>query len=211
MNRGRAETSMAEEAWGNAPELQRFLRDVAPSAGERATVPLLGSRAQTEIFRYWCSLPRPGGIPDASDFDPLAVIGCLPDIVVFSMRSPTDIHHRLVGTGLVGRLGYDATGKNLLDLVAEDYRAQCSRNMHEVVCRPCVWQARYSSHYTSGRISYVQSIYLPLRGPAGQPARIVSLHSPEDPRSYHAPTDKPLFGSEVERIVWIDVGYGVPD
>lgn len=208
MNRDRAETMIAEDA---QDELRRFLSEVAPSAGERATVPVLGGRAHTEIFRYWSSLPRREGMPDASDFDPLAIIGCLPDMVVVSVNSPTDIHHRLVGTGLVNRLGYDATGGNLLDLISAENRVQCSRDMQEVVCRPCVSQARFSSHYISGRIAHVQSIYLPLRGPAGQPPRIVSLHTPEEPASYGAPVEKPLFANRVDRVVWIDIGYGTPD
>ncbi|MEQ8267483.1 MAG: PAS domain-containing protein [Parvibaculum sp.] len=211
MNRDRAQTMTADVTRDSAEELRRFLRDVAPSAGEHATVPVLGGRAHTEIFRYWSSLPRLEGMPDASDFDPLAIIGCLPDMVVVSVNSPTDIHHRLVGTGLVNRLGYDATGVNLLDLISEDNRVQCSRDMHEVVCRPCVSQARFSSHYISGRIAHVQSIYLPLRGPLGKPPRIVSLHTPEEPTRYDAPMEKPLFANHIDRVVWIDVGFGVPD
>lgn len=211
MNRDRAETMTLDETRDSAAEeLRRFLRDVAPTAGDRVTVPVLGARAHTEIFRYWCSLPRMDGMPDASDFDPLAIMDCLPDMVVVSVNSPTDIHHRLVGTGLVNRLGYDATGVNLLDLISPDNRMQASRDMHEVVCRPCVAQARFSSHYISGRIAHVQSIYLPLRAPAGQPPRIVSVHTAEEPTSYDRPVEKPLFANHVDRIVWIDVGYGVP-
>jgi len=211
MDRGRAETLMTEDAWGSAPELAtRFCATLRQPPVTERPYPFSGARAHTEIFRYWCGLPRLDGMPDASDFDPLAVMDCLPDMVVVSVNSPTDIHHRLVGTGLVNRLGYDATGVNLLDLISPDNRMQASRDMHEAVCRPCVAQARFSSHYTSGRIAHVQSIYLPLRAPAGQPPRIVSVHTAEEPTSYGQPVEKPLFANHVDRIVWIDVGYGVP-
>ncbi|MEX1152984.1 PAS domain-containing protein [Parvibaculum sp.] len=189
---------------------RRFMEEHAPTPGERATAPVLGAHTHREIFEYWCGLPRADGMPDASDFDPIAIVGCLPDIAIVSVRSPTDIHHRLVGTGLVNRVGYDATGVNLLDLITDDNRVQCSRDMHEVVYRPCVSQARVSSHYISGRIAHAQSIYLPLRGPAGQPPRIVSIHTPEEPTGYDVPMEKPRFADHIDRVVWIDVGCGTP-
>lgn len=193
-----------------ADETQRFMAAMAPSKGEGATAPVLGARMHTDLFKYWASLPRAGGIPDASDFDPAAARSWLADITIFNVNSPDDIAHRLVGTGIAGRLGYDATGKNLLDFIDPSYRRQCSRDLHEVAWRPCGWQVRYLTHYPSGRIAHVQSLYLPLNGPAGKPPRIVSVHTPENTERYDEAASKPIFASEIARMVWIDVGFGVP-
>ncbi|WP_421866198.1 PAS domain-containing protein [Parvibaculum sp.] len=193
-----------------ADETQRFMDAMAPSAGEHATAPILGTRMHTDLFQYWLSLPRGSGLPSSSDFDPAAIRSWLADMTIMSVNGPGDIRHRLVGTGIADRLGYDATGKNLLDFIDPSYREQCARDMHEVAWRPCGWQVRYLTHYPSGRVANVQSIYLPLKGPAGQPPRIVSVHTPEDAQRYARGSAEPNFASSIDRMVWIDLGFGVP-
>lgn len=197
-------------AMDKADEAQRFMDSMAPSAGECASAPILGTRVHTDLFQYWLSLPREEGLPSSSDFDPAAARSWLADMTILSVNSPTEILHRLVGTGIAERLGYDATGKNLLDFIDASYRQQCARDMHEVAWRPCGWQARYLTHYPSGRVANVQSIYLPLKGPAGQAPRIVSIHTPEDPQRYARSSAEPSFASEIAKMVWIDLGFGVP-
>ena len=212
MARERTATGPAEDIRNDIPEdVRRLMTERTPSPGERATAPVLGTRAHTELFQYWQSLPRENGIPDASDFNPMATRQWLPEIAMLSLTGPEEITQRLVGTGVAERLGFDATGTNLLDLVDPSYRRQCARDMHEVGYRPCGWQVRYLTHYPSGRLAHVQSIYLPLRGPAGQPPRILSLHDRGEATGYRDPAQKPNFASEITKMVWIDIGFGVPD
>ncbi len=212
MAREQAATGLADGIREEIPaDVRRFMAEMPPSPGERATAPVLGTRAHTDLFQYWLSLPRENGIPEASDFNPMAARQWLPEMAMFSLVSPEEISHRLVGTGLAERLGFDATGTNLLDFVDPSYRRQCSRDMHEAGYRPCGWQVRYLTHYPSGRMAHIQSIYLPLRGPAGQRPRILSLHDKGEPIGYRGPAEKPNFASEIVRMIWIDVGFGVPD
>ncbi|MAU59596.1 PAS domain-containing protein [Parvibaculum sp.] len=207
MARNEAATALVSEC---ADETQHFIASMPPSEGEHATAPILGTRMHTDLFQYWLSLPRASGIPNASDFDPAAARSWLADMTILTVNGPEEIRHRLVGTGIADRLGYDATGKNLLDFVDPSYRRQCARDMLEVAWRPCGWQVRYLTHYPSGRVAHVQSIYLPLKGPERQPPRIVSVHTPENPERYTRTASKPNFASEIARMVWIDVGFGVP-
>lgn len=205
-----ADHAAAALATDKAEETRRFIESMAPSAGEHAPSPILGIKMHTDLFQYWQSLPRSGGLPLYSDFDPAAARSWLADMTILSVNGPDEIRHRLVGTAIADRLGYDATGKNLLDFIDPSYRSQCARDMLEVVYRPCGWQVRYLTHYPSGRIAHVQSIYLPLQGPAGQPPRIVSVHTPEDPERYARASAEPSFASKIARMVWIDLGFGVP-
>ena len=176
MLRDRTETSFTEEA---PDSVERFLREFAPTRGESATVPLLGVRAHTDLFHYWCGLPRLDGIPDAADFNPAAAKAWLPDIAILAVSGLDEIGHRLVGTGVTSRLGYDATGANLLDFIAPGYRHQCS-------------------------------LYLPLKTPAGRAPRILSVHTPEGALVYQKPAARPAFASSIDRMIWIDIGFGVP-
>lgn len=193
------------------PDVAALMAERAPSPGRRATGPLLGSSTHCDLFNYWSSLPKQGGMPKSSDFNPMEMRHLLPEMAMLSMNGADEIIQRLVGTGLAERLSYDATGTNLLDYIDSSYRRQCSRDMHEVIFRPCGWQARYLTEYVTGRIAFVQSIYLPLHGPDGQRRRIVSVHDREEALEYRAPCEKPVFASEITDMVWIDIGSGVPD
>lgn len=192
-------------------DVASLMAECAPSPGRRATEPLLGTSTHCDLFNYWSRLPKHRGMPKSSDFNPMDMRHLLPEMAMLSMNGAEEIIQRLVGTGLAERLSYDATGTNLLDYIDGSYRRQCSRDMHEVVCRPCGWQVRYLTEYVTGRVAYVQSIYLPLHGPEGQRPRIVSVHDREEALEYRAPSEKPVFASEITDMVWIDIGSGVPD
>jgi len=196
---------------GNLPEsVEHLMNACDASRGERADAPLLDVSSQTAVFKYWYSLPRPGGIPDASAFSPAAVKRYLPNLTILSLNSPDEISHRLVGTEVTSRLDISLTGTNLLDFVPPETRLQCTRDMHEMGYRPCGWQARHVTRYASGLVSHVLTLYLPLRAPEGQPPRILGMHKSEETSGYDAGDRKTVFGARFERMVWIDVGFGVP-
>ena len=197
-------------AHGIPGDVAALMAERPASPGRRASEPLLGSQMHRDLFAYWASLPRDCGMPNSSAFNPMELRHLLPEMAMLSLNGPDEIIQRLVGTGLAERLSYDATGTNLLDYIDSSYRRQCARDMHEVAYRPCGWQARYLTEYVTGRRSFVQSIYLPLRGPADQRPRLVSVHSREDAVEYRAPSEKPVFASEITDMVWIDIGFGVP-
>ena len=78
------------------------------SPGEPADEPLLGVASQTAVFKYWRSLPRPSGIPDASSFNPAAVKRYLPSLTILSFNSPDEISHRLVGSVITCEMSPEA-------------------------------------------------------------------------------------------------------
>jgi hypothetical protein len=190
--------------------VEHLMKACVASPGERADQPLLGVASQTAVFEYWRNLPRPTGIPDASAFNPAAVKRYLPNLTILSLNSPDEISHRLVGTEVRSRIDTNLTGANLLDFVPPETRLQCTRDMHEMGYRPCAWQARHVTRYASGLTSNVLTLYLPLRAPEGQPPRILGMHKSEETSGYEAGDRKTVFGAHFDRMVWIDVGFGVP-
>jgi hypothetical protein len=196
---------------GKMPDsVGRLMESCAPSPGERAEAPLREVRSQSAVFDYWLSLPRPTGIPDASAFNPGAIKRYLPNLTILSLNGPDEIAHRLVGTEVTQKLDHNLTGANLLDFVPPETRLQCARDMHEMGYRPCAWQACHATRYTSGLVSRVQTLYLPLRAPEGTPPRLLGMHRSEEASGYDAEGRGTVFGASFERMVWIDVGFGVP-
>lgn len=64
--------------------------------------------------------------------------------------------------------------------------------------------------YGSGRVSHVQSLYLPLNVPDGRPPRLISVHAPEEAVEYQPPADRTICATSIDEIVWIDIGRGTP-
>lgn len=191
-------------------DARRLMEAHAPSAGRATAAPAFGPRALTDFFAYWSSLPRASGAPDAAGFDPLALTQWLPDATILEIHDTDDIRFRLVGTRVAERMTHDPTGTNMLEMLAPATRGQVRRDMHEIAWRPCGYHARYVNVYGSGRVSHVQSLYLPLKAPAGRSPRLIAVHAPEEAMEYRQPADRTVCATSIDEIVWIDVGQGTP-
>lgn len=195
---------------GSDAAMRRLMEAHAPSPGGRTATPVFEPQALTDFYLYWSALTRSGGAPAAADFDPLALTQWLPDVTIMGLNSPDDIRFRLVGTRVAERMTHDPTGTNMLDLLAPVTRTQVCRDMHEIAARPCGYHARYMNVYGSGRVSHVQSLYLPLQPPPGQPPRLIAVHAPEEALEYQQPADRSVCATSIDAIVWIDTGSGTP-
>jgi len=203
-------TARNEAAIAENTGTEGFLSSVTPSQGGVASRPRDASPSIAGFFDYWMNLPRPGGMPDAADFAPAAIARWLPEIILFELASPTIATYRLAGTAVVERLGHNPTGSNLLDLLPEARRAQASRDLHELVTRPCCYHLRYVNSYSSGRIGQMESIYVPLRPPRGGFPRVVAMNAPEGTLGFETSKQRSEVVTGISEIAWIDVGYGTP-
>ncbi|MGB5949320.1 MAG: PAS domain-containing protein [Parvibaculum sp.] len=183
---------------------------MAPTPGRACRKPQPRSSTLTALFDYWSSLPAAGGLPAAADFRPAEIARCLPDTAILEIRSPDVVTYRLAGTGIAERMGHDPTGANVLDLVAASSRQQAGRDLLEIFHRPCGLHLRYVNTYASGRVTAIESLYLPLRPPAGAFPRVISVHAPEDVIEYTHPLDLSLIAETINDAIWIDLGFGTP-
>lgn len=189
---------------------EAFLRERAPSAGTACKVPQPKARSLADLFEYWSSLPAVNGVPDAADFKPTAIARWLPDATIIETRSPTVMPYRLAGTRVAERMGHDPTGVNMLDLVAENFRIQASRDVYEIVYRPCGLHLLYANTYSSGRVATIESLYMPLRPPAGSRPRVIAVHAPDETLEYKRPARLSSLAGTIREVIWIDIGAGTP-
>lgn len=189
---------------------ERFRREMAPSPGPSCTIPNAKAASLRDLFDYWKSLPAVRGIPDAADFRPTAIARWLPDATIMEICSPDMAIYRLAGTRVAERMGHDPTGVNVLDIVADGYRRQAARDLHEIVYRPCGLLLRYVNTYSSGRMATIESLYLPLRPPAGSNPRVIAVHAPETTLQYTEPMKTSSIADAVQCAIWIDIGQGTP-
>ncbi len=191
-------------------ELDSFFASQAPSPGRVAARPETDSTAIAEFFNYWMSLPLRDGMPDASDFAPSAIVRWLPEVILFELNEPLVATYRLAGTAVVERLGHNPTGSNLIDLLPAERRIEAGRTLHEIAVRPCGLHMRYVNNYATGRIGQVESLYLPLRPPAGGKPRVIAMNTPAHTLAFEANRPRTTVVAGVTDVTWIDIGYGTP-
>jgi hypothetical protein len=80
--------------------------------------PAAAIRAHEELFAYWSSRRRAGGLPARRDIDPAGFRRLLPTVTLTEAAPgvPNDYRFRLAGTGLYNVYGREITGRRLSEI-----------------------------------------------------------------------------------------------
>lgn len=74
---------------------------------------VIGSAVLLQLLRYWRGLLREGRLPSRRDMAPSDMIPLLPWLVLIDVLDADTYRYRLVGTGIVDHVGFDATGMDV--------------------------------------------------------------------------------------------------
>lgn len=74
---------------------------------------VIGSAVLLQLLRYWRGLLRDGRLPARSDLAPSDMIPLLPWLMLIDILGSGQYRYRLVGTGIVEHVGFDATGMDV--------------------------------------------------------------------------------------------------
>lgn len=105
----------------------------------------------TAAYEAWNRAPKVDGIPSRQSLALEAMPDALGQVGIVDVLGDSEFRYRLFGSGLVGALGYDATGWRTLDLKPPAYAALITRQYQEVVTarRPVLHEIRGSGPDTS--------------------------------------------------------------
>lgn len=109
-----------------------------------------------------------------SEFDPVDVRALMGRLVIYQRRDPADFQIRLFGTKVAERLGYDATGRNLLDLVAYANKAEIAQVLNRMLDHGLGHYSRVRDRFASGREVRVEILRLPLLDAQGAPSLVIT-------------------------------------
>tara|TARA_R110002124_G_scaffold273295_1_gene442681 strand:+ start:1261 stop:1845 length:585 start_codon:yes stop_codon:yes gene_type:complete len=165
----------------------------------------------SELYDYWESGREAGALPRADKFDLLALTPWLAEMCLLDVLGPENYFCRFAGTALVERLGFDMSQKNIFAFQSEATRDLTRAAYQAVINQPCCAIARYSNHYSSGRSGVVRTLYLPLGAPQGGNSRMACMSRREEEATYATPIEQSISGTDILDLIWIDIGFGVPD
>jgi len=176
--------------------------------------PVLRSRRCARWSDYWFSLKStvPDGIPTRAMFDPSRIVPLLPYILIHDLSVPDRSTLRLVGTGIVQRLGVDPTGSNYLDLVEPGARANSHHHLLTTARHPCGMRLISEVRYRNGKITVAEALGFPLYNARTDSVMMMFLDDlVEQPQFHYAPPDQPFEVLRGYNREYIDVGFGVPN
>lgn len=168
-------------------------------AGEILALP-----AVARFFDAWKKAKGSKRLPSPKDLPPEKLIFCMPDITVTERLGPEHIRYRLVGTGVISRLGFNPTDKNMYDLTPAQHHPMIKEVYSAVLATPAALVSLTSNTLSSGIIRQVSSLHLPMINHDGEANRILNLHIPEDPQGYPAyqgPRDVTEISSEIKNFL----------
>jgi hypothetical protein len=117
-----------------------------------------------KLEAYWAGKCRPdGGLPCRADIDPIEMRFALGHVLLVDVeRAPRPrFRHRLVGTHIVERAGYDATGRYLDEIPDTELAARVVESYERALAtKQPVWQKL--DDIVDGRSTKLELVRLPL-------------------------------------------------
>lgn len=168
---------------------------------------VLQTAGTKQFFDYWNGLPKNGVAPDKSAFNPARIAPLMPAVSILEIFSDTVVMQRLAGTGLCRAMGFDPTGRNMLDLMAPELRPDYVKLVQTQISRPCGrWNIIRSRR--ADMVDRAEVLTLPMYHRVNGNWMILSYFGALKPVAYD-PGPYQILGYEDTK--WIDIGAGVPD
>ena len=180
------------------------------SLGNTAAASVFIARASGAWAAHWWSLPRDGVVPLRSVFDPLDIPALIPHMLICDLSEPGMVRIRLMGTGMVSSFGFDPTGRNYLDLVAPERRAEAYAGFAVPAGHPCGMRVLGENRFESGKAMAVETLAMPFRRDDGAGMQLVFVGSNIDTSLGPWPDLGRTVSFHVHERQFIDIGAGVP-
>jgi hypothetical protein len=162
-----------------------------------------------ELLVAWSRLAMREFVPDRQSFDPMSIARILPVVSLIERTSDDEWHLRLIGTEIERRWGRSLTGCNYLELLSPQAASKTLREFRAIVEHPCgSWSLR-RLQLSSGELTTVETLRLPLRASDGFGNMILSC-SGEISRAFHSTAHERRRIVTVADQQFFDIGAGVP-
>lgn len=116
-----------------------------------------------QVYDYWRGKCRDGAIPDRADLNPAEMTALLPHIFMMDIVDVgARFRYRLVGTEIVFKVGFDATGQFLDEVVGGDYLEHMRTLFLKVVTTRKGVYSSSTFQYPEREHVHTARLYLPL-------------------------------------------------
>lgn len=163
---------------------------------------------------YWWNLRAeiPDGVPTRAMIDPGQIKPLLPHLLIHDLGVPGKSLLRLVGTAVADRLGLDPTGRDYLDFVSPDRKAEAYHHLIRTATHPCGMRVINQVRYVSGMWTMAEAVGFPIRHHNTGAPMLLFLHDLiGEEQSDLEQRKRPVEQFEIPEREYLDVGFGVPN
>ncbi|MEH6629521.1 MAG: PAS domain-containing protein [Halopseudomonas aestusnigri] len=165
-----------------------------------------------QLHDYWWELKHASdqAVPRKSDFNPAAIKNILPHILIHDLGTPGRSILRLVGTGIVERMGFDPTGHDYVEFVSDDRKEEAYNELFKTASFPCGMRVMIEGSYQSGEIHVSEALGYPLSADGDGHPLFVFVDDLIEKVEWHQKIDKQLEYYKIRQRDYIDIGFGIP-
>lgn len=167
---------------------------------------VLQTAGARKFFSYWDSLPKTGLVPDRSEFSPDRIAGLMSAVTILEIVSEDLVLQRLTGTAVCRSMGFDPTGRNLLDLMLPQVRPDYLKLLDTQISYPC-GRRNIIRNRRENMVDRAEVLTLPMFHSRSGHWMILAYFGGLDVVAYD-PGPYEILGYEDTR--WIDIGAGIP-
>lgn len=174
-------------------------------------MPLSGVLEQ--LFDYWKSLPRDGGvpIPARQNLLPTDLNDMMPRLSLLKRQKRYQVHVSMIGTANNASWRSPIIGMNAFDLTAPSMRENSAKLYAAILDQPCAALMKENITSKSGKVRCIQSLYLPMTDRLGKASYIIGCSSYQRKPCYESTNDRLMPAhNHVIDVEFIDVGSGLP-
>lgn len=169
------------------------------------------SPTNVQFFEYWKTLnSESSSPPKKAAIDPSKIKAILPHLVIYERKEAAVFHIRLMGTAAVERIGYDLTGRNLLEFFHYAAKDEAQRDLNRIVQQPCGQFLLVKDRFASGREALVEIVRLPLSDEKGKVRYIIGCTEERKTTGFpHPRGDEPELIAERLENFFFDLGGAI--
>ncbi len=185
---------------------------ITPIAAEPHWLGRLETSTARDFAAYWLS--RRGGLfmPRRRDIDPSEIRNLLPSICVLDVVSPEATVFRLAGTAHRETMGFEPTGRNIVDLVESEHRPVRAWRFWMSATQPCGQSAVLKTRFGSGVEDEIEFLLLPARvDDARQRPLLIGVMASINGRQWLNTAGAAERIAAPVRFHFLDIGAGIPD
>lgn len=172
-------------------------------------VPLETNTCRT-LLDAWLAWRGDRLLPRYSDLDPASIRKILPYVTVFEIRARDVAVIRLTGSGLRDIVGFDATGREVVEMMPKVSRLRRAYRLFVPATHPCGYFGNSKFTYTDGVFDWFETIGLPLEASESSGySFIVSTLESLRGRRWQRVAGSFIDNSENE-YRFLDIGAGTP-
>ena len=183
----------------------------SPISAEPPWLGQLETQPARDFASYWLS--RRGGLfmPRRRDIDPSEIRGLLPSICLIEVVSPETAVFRLAGTAHRETMGFEPTGRNIVDLVETAHRPIRAWRFWNSATQPCGQSAVIRARFSSGLEDEIEFVLLPVHvdDPRARPLLCGVMASVGGRHWLNTKSAEQI--AAPHRFRFLDIGAGVPD